>query len=96
MDLEAVLAAMSGAGIMLPSQSATNLPRLPAAATQVCGGSRLSLGSDCRDGNDAVSRRGCRFLHVGLARATVATKDAINAGANKTATLAAVDHASDR
>jgi urea transport system substrate-binding protein len=34
-DLEAVLAAMSGAGIMLPSQSATNLPRLPAAPTQV-------------------------------------------------------------
>lgn len=34
-DLEAVLAAMSGAGIALPSQSATNLPRLPAAPTPV-------------------------------------------------------------
>jgi urea transport system substrate-binding protein len=33
-DLEAVLAAMSGVGIALPSQSATNLPRLPASAPQ--------------------------------------------------------------
>ena len=81
-DLEAVLAAMSGAGITLPSQSATNLPRLPAAPTQVSR-SRFRWAAIAGTAMALVAAAAAAFFMFGRGSRDGGTKEAINAGANK-------------
>ncbi|MEX0677911.1 MAG: transporter substrate-binding protein [Pirellulales bacterium] len=81
-DLEALLAAMSGAGITLPSQSATNLSRPPAAPTPVSQ-SRFRWAAVAGTAMTLVAAAAAAFFMFGLGSRDGGTKEAINTGANK-------------
>jgi len=82
-DLEAVLAAMSGVGIALPSQSAINLSPLPAAPTPVSPRRSFRWAAIAGTALPLVAAAAAAFFMMGGGSRDGGTKVTINTAGNK-------------